>query len=43
MPAKPLLYDPVVLSAQPGISSQYLAELRDAYVQRDRLRFRNNL
>ncbi len=31
------------LSSQPSLVSQFMAELRDAHVQRDRLRFRTNV
>ncbi len=37
------MHDPVILSTQPSAFSQYLAEVRDAAVQTDRLRFRTNL
>ncbi len=35
--------EPVVLSSSPSIFCQYLAEVRDAAIQADRLRFRANL
>jgi uracil phosphoribosyltransferase len=37
------MIEPVVLSATPSVFTQYLAEVRDASVQADRLRFRTNL
>ena len=32
-----------ILSDQPSIANQFLAELRDMHTQQDRMRFRKNL
>jgi uracil phosphoribosyltransferase len=38
-----VLLDMFILSQQPSIANQFLAELRDKQIQKDRMRFRKNL